>query len=640
MAARQLILDILARDRGAARTIERVGDAADDAGRSFDDLGDDAKRLDGDIDRVKGSMSALAAEMSRLDRGSNRFKELRKDFSALSKDAGQLGKLRKALGDVGADGAKELSLSFSQRIGPLLARAPVSPPLVGAIVAAAPAMGAAMSAAILAGLGTGAVAVGVAQAFKDSRVSAAGKAMAAELKDSLAQATQAFIPATLDAIGTLRSEIRVLGPDLERALAPAAGYIKPLVAGMTGFIRGVLPGLASGIQRAKPVIDALAVGLKFVGEQTGKALEAIGEGSSGAALALKDLMVIVGGSIRALGETIGFLSKAYAAFRLATSPDKAGVMAEMVQGEMQAQAFAATIGSLTSGMGAYRSSASEAANATDALRTAQNALNEASVAQFDNQTKLALAMREARDAAKGASGGINLNTEAGLKNRSALSQLAATIHETTQKEIELGGATSKVTEMQQQGYAAFIQTARGMGLSKSQASALARELKILPPSKRIPVSTPGAASSQGTVAALRAELAALRNRTIYVTTFYTSKGSRATMGNPGSSYGRGFLERAGGGPVWPNQTFLVGEKGPELVQFSGKGTVLPADKTRQAMSASRSWPAATSGGGRASGGARAGTGGGGVMRIEVTGEREMATMLRMMIRKYQILPGT
>lgn len=37
--------------------------------------------------------------------------------------------------------------------------------------------------------------------------------------------------------------------------------------------------------------------------------------------------------------------------------------------------------------------------------------------------------------------------------------------------------------------------------------------------------------------------------------------------------------RAEGGPVWPGQTFLVGEEGPELVRFGGHGTVIPADET-------------------------------------------------------------
>lgn len=42
--------------------------------------------------------------------------------------------------------------------------------------------------------------------------------------------------------------------------------------------------------------------------------------------------------------------------------------------------------------------------------------------------------------------------------------------------------------------------------------------------------------------------------------------------------------RAGGGPVWAGEDFLVGEEGPELVRFSGAGHVFDADTTRQMLS--------------------------------------------------------
>jgi len=44
--------------------------------------------------------------------------------------------------------------------------------------------------------------------------------------------------------------------------------------------------------------------------------------------------------------------------------------------------------------------------------------------------------------------------------------------------------------------------------------------------------------------------------------------------------------RASGGPVWPG-TFLVGEKGPELVTFGQSGHVTPADQTAQILSSMR-----------------------------------------------------
>ena len=51
----------------------------------------------------------------------------------------------------------------------------------------------------------------------------------------------------------------------------------------------------------------------------------------------------------------------------------------------------------------------------------------------------------------------------------------------------------------------------------------------------------------------------------------------------------GFLgKRASGGTVIPNQPYLVGEKGPELIMPRNRGHVMNADLTAKAMSGGES----------------------------------------------------
>ena len=51
----------------------------------------------------------------------------------------------------------------------------------------------------------------------------------------------------------------------------------------------------------------------------------------------------------------------------------------------------------------------------------------------------------------------------------------------------------------------------------------------------------------------------------------------------------GFLgKRASGGTVMPNQPYLVGEKGPELIMPQNRGHVMNADLTSKAMSGGES----------------------------------------------------
>lgn len=68
---------------------------------------------------------------------------------------------------------------------------------------------------------------------------------------------------------------------------------------------------------------------------------------------------------------------------------------------------------------------------------------------------------------------------------------------------------------------------------------------------------------------------------------------QAVIGGSGSSVvgaavntgGNALQARAGGGPVQSGRPYLVGEKGPEIVQFGASGSVTPADKTASALSA-------------------------------------------------------
>jgi TP901 family phage tail tape measure protein len=60
--------------------------------------------------------------------------------------------------------------------------------------------------------------------------------------------------------------------------------------------------------------------------------------------------------------------------------------------------------------------------------------------------------------------------------------------------------------------------------------------------------------------------------------------SGATIGR---DFSNGVKARASGGPVWPGEPFLVGEKGPELVHFDSPGTVIPADRTAQILATMR-----------------------------------------------------
>jgi len=56
-------------------------------------------------------------------------------------------------------------------------------------------------------------------------------------------------------------------------------------------------------------------------------------------------------------------------------------------------------------------------------------------------------------------------------------------------------------------------------------------------------------------------------------------------GSGGNPIGLPPVPHASGGPVWPGQPFLVGEQGPEIVQFGASGFVTPSDVSARAINA-------------------------------------------------------
>lgn len=526
MADRKLVLDILARDRGAKRTLDGVADAADGAGREFDEMSAAAKSLDSDLEKTEQAMRSLATQMAGMDRGSAKFAELRKEFNLLQREAGGLKRLRKTFGDVGDESAQELALSFSQRIGPLLARAPVSPPLVGAIVGASPVIGAAVAGAVVAGLTAGTVGAGMATAFKHSSVQKAGRDLARDFESTLTNATAEFVPATISGIGLLRKEIRGMGPELRDVFKPAAGYVGPLIQGVTRLVSGVLPGVADVLGRAGPVVDGLVDGMAFLGDQAGEALSAISEGSDGAGMAIRDLLMVTAMGVRALGETVGFLSKMYGYMRIATASDKAAALQQLVDGQMAAAQMQSAFAGLTGGVREYSSATASAAYNTRSLTEAQQEAADVARGAFDAETNLANAKREATQAAKGLNDGIRTSSAEGLKAREVLSTYAAEITESIGKYEAQNGVTAKSIALQRENYGAFMRLAAGMRVPKEQAEALASEFRLL-----------------------GGELARLNGRTVRINVDTHFR----TFGKPGTAVGgigsMGFKGLSKGGPI-------------------------------------------------------------------------------------------
>lgn len=131
------------------------------------------------------------------------------------------------------------------------------------------------------------------------------------------------------------------------------------------------------------------------------------------------------------------------------------------------------------------------AQAADGLAKSIEALNAVHRGAFDAETAFYQAMSDASKAVKENGHTLNLNTDAGRKNRDVLSQLAAKTEDLVDKKLKEKTSWDQVDKIYQQGRASLIKTAEAMGDTKKQAAALADEILKAPDAKKLQISVDG-----------------------------------------------------------------------------------------------------------------------------------------------------
>lgn len=603
---REILLKLIGREtvsgaaKKAAQGVEDLGDELDEAAR-------DAKQLDRALDDTHRSITGVLAALAK-DPGDI---GLRKQLRALNRESKSLKKIRADFMDLGDDSASGFAARFVARVGPLLASAPIHPALIGVVAGAAPGIAAVLSGAVLTGLSGGVVAAGVAAAAQDQRVKTEASRLGDILGEVMRESTASFVPATIGAIHTVRDEVGKLGPALKRVGNQGASFVAPLTRGVTNLVRNALPGIESALRKSGPVVYQLERGLAAVGTAAGKTLDAIADGASGAGMAVGDLLKGAAIGLVGIGKGISTLTKLYQYMRVATAIDKQAVVAEITAGALAAAQYEAGLQKLIDGLGQYGPGAAQAAADTRTLAEQHRDATQAAQSQFGALTSLEAAIDDARAAMKENGKTHDANTAKGRANRDALQQLAGAATAAYEETVRLKGSTGEATEVMGRSYRAFIRTAEGMGYTKKEARALAAQFGLLPPVEETKIRTPGLPQAIANVKTLKRQLSTIDTyKEIQIVQRFSTKGVRVA----GVTGAGGFTERAAGGPVGPGRTYLVGEQGPELVEFSSSGKVHSNSETRKLM---------TSGGG------------GGVVRLvlDVTGaDEDMKRLIRKMVR--------
>lgn len=485
---RELILGVKVDDK-ATKPLKDIGGAADDAKDDFSDLNLGLKKLDDQVEETTRTVAALRAEVAKTgDLG------LVKDIAKQEARLKAFGRQRKSLiGDMfkSAD-VDSAGIGIAARIGPVIIKnLPAALSSGGGIGAAIGApivaglglyMASAASGAILAGAAVGTVAAGVKLAASDPRVQAAGKELSAAIGDQLKDAARPFIPATLHAIGIVRSGFIDLDDDLEAIFGRSAGYLEPLTRGLMGLAREAAPGLRKAVDAAAPVIDMIGRKLPELGGAIGYLFEMVADNAGSAARAIGLTFDVIEVGIKGLAKGLDWAGKAFMAVDLIAASFRGPK--EMA---MRADEYARAQNEAKEGTNEWADAlkdlgvkAAGAAPQVESLTDELKRLSDSNVSAERAAIAFEEAIDEAAAAAKTGAKGINDNTKAGRENRTALLDLRDAAVANAEAIFKTTGSHDLATQATERGRKAFLTAADAMGVEKGEAKRLADQLFGIP----------------------------------------------------------------------------------------------------------------------------------------------------------------
>lgn len=594
---RDIIVNLLGKETVSAAA-GKAGKGLDKLGDSFDSTADDAKRLDGEIGGVEQSLKTLAMQYARTSDAAERTdisKAMRKQHAELRK----LTSARNFLGD-GDEAASGFGASIVTKLGPILARAPLSPPLLAAAGAAAPGIAGIIAGAVVGGVGIGGVVGGMAIASKHADVQKAGTQLGDTLKTVLQRSAISFVPATVGALGDVRSEILSMEDDFEHVFASASRYVKPLTAGVTGFAKNLMPGVKDAVDQAGPIIDEVSSWGPRLGTTLSNIFSDFSDNAAEGSRALGTFFTVADYGLKTVGflgnaltETYGFIDRGTAMLTGNTAA-MAKYAAEEIRAREGGDDFAAGLENLLNKLGGYGEKVETAAQKNERL-----------LASFNGLTNAAASSRAA-----------TMDFEAGLDELTASVQRNGTT-------MDVGSAKGRANRQVIEGLIGAADRAGQAAENRALAEGASAEVAAAAGAKMrstyirdLEAAARKANLSKSAVAAMVAEIKradGLRARMIVETIFKQTGKPGTEFGGIGGQHYKGY---ASGGPI-----NLRGPKGVDsgLIAAAPGEHMLTADEVDAAggHSAIKQWRESllrprggSSGGAPAAGGG----GGGGVHR--------------------------
>lgn len=430
-------------------------------------------------------------------------------------------------------------------------------------------------------------------------------------------------------IATLSTQLTALGLTAP-AVARVATSLRVLqgalgVVGVIFAVKTAVEALSSAFGPAPPKVDKLGESLlRFQqdGKATGEAARLFGEDLKGLGDNIETLagrstsfdwlpgMKQAAGldaakkELRAYDEALsqmvrgGNIEGASAAFReVSTQAREQGVTLNEVRGlfpaykealadnEAQQKATAKAMGLFGDSARGTTEALKEQRQSADSLKTALDNLNGTQLSLNEAQRALQEAIDDGTASLKENGRTLDINTEKGRANASALDAIAKAAMAEADATLIATGSTEQATRVLQTARDELIRQAQQYGLTAEQARQYADKVLSIPKAAETNVIAKTEVANSR-LDAFRQNVASLQDKQITVKTIYESRYDPATQSpfGTGRAIGGVIGKFANGGVAGIRGAMaLVGEQGPELVRLPYGSSVMPAGQTRQMM---------------------------------------------------------
>jgi len=524
--------------REASVALEGVDKSADKAGKSLHGMGDESKRLDSQIAQTRARIRELSAEFARTG-DKSLFGDLRKERSLLS----QLNRVAKEIQPVAAKGLLQ-SLDFSEMVaesrGILVAGG------VALGLAMAPGLAGVVSSAVLGAVGAGGVVGGAVLAAQDTRVQKAWADLGHSILDKFEPAGAAFVQPMIHAADLLEGAFDRSG--IVDTLKDASVLVEPLTQSLGGFLEELGPGLDSAIKGSLPTWRMFSKELPEFGASISDLLDSMAQAGPEASVAMKDLFDVLEDANRSAGPAIEGLTKVYALTRGLNQSTKdltgASVFGDIIPtfgllevlGKVMGGDVVPTLSTVAQGTEEVRKAQEDASKAVEDMVDAMRKENAEFEHSIDLQAAYKLDILDVEDGLQNLANTLDENgtslsqfTEEGRDNQRAIIGVAKEMRQLRDDTIAMGGSTESANATLAANKQRLIEQATAAGVSEAAVRNLIDALFAVPSV----------------------------DASVVVRTFNPNTGLEG--------------RRAAGGPVNPFGTYLVGEKGPELLRMGSQG---------------------------------------------------------------------